>query len=117
MRSTSTVKSTWPGVSIRLILCPLYFDAGCGTGDRDPTFSFQFHVVHGGTVTVTADLFDLVNPSGVEQDSLAQGRFARIDVSTDPDVSQFLQTHNFHLNSACDRRHSMGTRKQFASKS
>jgi hypothetical protein len=75
-------------------------DAGRGAGNRDPTLAFQLHVVHRGTVTVTTDLFDFVNPAGVEEDTLAEGRFARIDVSANPDVSQFLQTHNFHLNMA-----------------
>jgi hypothetical protein len=65
-------------------------------------------MVHRGTVTVATDLFDFVNPSGVKEDALAEGRFARIDVSTNPDVSQFLQTHNFHLNSACGRFISRG---------
>ncbi len=56
-------------------LVTFLFNAGRGAGDRDPAFSFQFHVVHRGTVTVTTDLFDLVNPTGVEQDRARSGSF------------------------------------------
>ena len=46
-----------------------------GTGNGNTAFTFEFHVVHGGTVTITPNLFDLVNPSGVKKDTLAQGCF------------------------------------------
>ena len=46
-----------------------------GTGNGDTAFTLEFHVVHGGTVTITPNLFDLVNPSGVKKDTLAQGCF------------------------------------------
>ncbi len=89
-------------------LVSLVLDAGCGAGDRNPTLTLQFHMVHRGAIAVTADLFDLVNPSGVKQNPLAQGGFPRIDMGTNPDVSQFLQTHNFHLNSTGNLMHSLG---------
>ncbi len=71
------------------------FDTGRSAGDRDPAFTFQFHMVHRGPVTVATDFFNFVDSTGVEQDSLAERCFARIDMGTDPDVSDFLQTHNF----------------------
>ncbi len=85
---------------VDVVAVPLH--AGRGTGDRDPTFFFQFHVVHGRAIAATTDFFDLVNSAGVEQDPLAERRFARVDVGTDTDVSDFLQIHNFHLTDAHD---------------
>ena len=63
------------------------FHTGRSTGDRDSTFTFQVHVVHRGSVTVTTNFFDFVNPSGVIENALTQRGFTRVDVSTDSDVS------------------------------
>jgi hypothetical protein len=54
----------------------IFINDACGsTGDGDSPLTLKFHVIHGGTITVTPNLFDLVNPSGVVKDTLAQGRF------------------------------------------
>ena len=37
--------------------------------------------------------FNLVDAAGVEQNPLAQGRLARVDVSGDADVAKFLEVH------------------------
>ena len=52
-----------------------------GTGDRDPTLFLKFHVIHGGTVAAATDLFDFVDTTCVEQDSLTEGRLARVNMS------------------------------------
>ena len=74
------MKSTWPGVSIRLIVLPSHLTRGRGAGDGDAALLFELHVVHGGAVAAAADVFDLVNTAGVEQDALAERRLARVDV-------------------------------------
>ena len=70
---------------VDLVVVPL--DRGGGAGDRDAALALQVHVVHGGAVAVAADVFDLVDAAGVEQNPLAQGRLARVDVGGDADVA------------------------------
>src|SRR6478735_65964 len=64
-RSTSTVKSTWPGVSMMLM-----------------RWSFHRAVVH---------LADLVGAAGVVEDALGRRRLARVDVGHDSDVARALE--------------------------
>ena len=58
-RSTSIVKSTWPGVSIRWISCLLPLEGGGGGGDGDAALALLRHPVHLGLAVV--DLADLVD--------------------------------------------------------
>mgnify|MGYP005639562169 CR=1 FL=1 len=60
---------------------------GCRGGDCDTPLLLQFHVIHGRTGATTLDLFNFVNAAGVEEDSLAQGCLARVDVSGNADIS------------------------------
>ena len=53
--------------------------------DRDAALLLLLHPVHGGSALV--DLTDLVVDTGVEQDPLGRGGFARVDVRHDPDVA------------------------------
>ncbi len=46
-----------------------------------------------GRRAAAADILDLVNPAGVVQNPLAQGRFARVDVRRNADVAKFLEVH------------------------
>src|SRR6266436_202582 len=68
-RSTSTVKSTWPGVSIMLTR---YFL---------PKRSQEAFV----------DRTDLVGHTRIEQDALGRGGLSRIDVRHDPDVARVFE--------------------------
>src|SRR5213078_2819327 len=57
---------------------------GRGGGDGDTTRLLLLHPVHGGGALM--DLTDLVIDTGVEQDPLGRGGFARVDMRHDPDV-------------------------------
>ena len=84
-RSTSTVKSTWPGVSMMLIERVAPVAGGGGRGDGDAALLLLDHPVHGGGALV--DLADLVVLAGVVEDPLGRGGLARVDVGHDPDVA------------------------------
>jgi hypothetical protein len=62
---------------------PLGF--GSSRSDRDPTLLFLLHPVHSGCAIVY--FTDLVTNAGVVKDALGSRRFARVDVSSDTDVS------------------------------
>src|SRR5690606_12491 len=74
------------------VILPLHL--GGGRGDGDAPFLLQIHEVHGRTVTVPLHLVHFVNAAGVEQDPLGEGRLARVDVSGDADVAEFLEIHS-----------------------
>ena len=88
-RSTSTVKSTWPGVSMMLMRwsCPLA--RGGRGGDRDAALLLLLHPVHRRRALV--DLAHLVGAAGVVEDALGRRRLARVDVGHDPDVAGLLE--------------------------
>ena len=88
-RSTSTVKSTWPGVSMMLIRWSVPLAGGRGGGDRDAALLLLLHPVHDGGALV--DLADLVGAPGVEQDALSRRRLTGVDVGHDPDVAGVLE--------------------------
>ncbi len=85
-RSTSTVKSTWPGVSMMLIWWSVQTAGRGRRGDRDPALPLLLHPVHGGGAVV--HLAHAMDPARVEEDPLGQGGLAGIDVGHDPDVAQ-----------------------------
>ena len=68
-----------------------------------PRSRLQVHVVHGRAVAAALDLLDPVDAAGVEQDPLAQGGFARVDVGGNADVAQVLQVHVCVRNQTSDR--------------
>ena len=70
---------------VDLMLAPV--DGGRGAGNRDTSFLFQIHMIHGRAATVAAHLFHTMDAAGVEKDSLTERRFARVNVSGDPNVS------------------------------
>ncbi len=80
-RSTSIVKSTWPGVSMMLIRG--------GGRDGDPALLLLDHPVHGGGALV--HLADLVRSAGVIEHPFRGGGLAGIDVGHDADVPGFLE--------------------------
>ena len=58
--------------------------------NRDPSFFFQLHTVHGGTNAVlTTNFVDGMNAIGVEQDTFGQGGLARVDMGADSNVPDF----------------------------
>ena len=72
------------------------------TGDRDPAFLLEIHVIHRGT-TPTMNLLHPVQSTGVEQDPLAERGLARIDVGRNANVSQQVETHRITLVSGFGR--------------
>ena len=69
---------------MQLVVPP--FEAGGRRGDGDAALALLWHPVHLGLAVV--HLPDLVDPSGVEQESLADGGLARIDMRDHADVSR-----------------------------
>jgi hypothetical protein len=90
-RSTSTVKSTWPGVSMMLTRVSPQKAGGGGGGDGDAALLLLDHPVHGGSPVV--HLADLVRAAGVIKDALGRRGFTRVDVRHDPDVASLLQRY------------------------
>src|ERR1700687_4930494 len=86
-RSTSTVKSTWPGVSMMLILLPFHSAVVAAAVIVMPRSCS--HPLHHGCALV--DLTDLVGAPGVIEDALGRRRLARVDVGHDPDVAGVLE--------------------------
>ena len=89
LRSTSAVKSTWPGVSIRLIgaVAPLERDAGAVDGDA----AFLLLGVVVGLGGALIDAAELVLGPGVVEQVLGGGRLAGVDVGDDADVADLAQ--------------------------
>ena len=88
-RSTSTVKSTWPGRvdDVDPVAVPLA--GGRGGGDRDAALLLLLHPVHDGGALV--DLAHLVGAAGVVEDALGRRRLTGVDVSHDPDVAGLFE--------------------------
>ena len=84
-RSTSMVKSTWPGVSMIWICVILPFTGGHRGGDGDAPFLFLGHPVHGRLAVVY--LAHAVDLAGIEEHPLRHGCLAGIDVGDEPDIS------------------------------
>ena len=100
-RSTSTVKSTWPGVSMMLMRysMPLRVQKAGRRGrrDRDAALLLLLHPVHRGGAFM--HLADLVRLAGVVQDALGRSRLTGIDVGHDADIpiviERSVSRHNF----------------------
>ena len=90
-RSTSTVKSTWPGVSMMLIHVVAPLAGRRGRRDGDAALLLLDHPVHDRRALV--DLTDLVGAAGVVEDALGRGGLARVDVGHDPDVPHACDRH------------------------
>ena len=88
-RSTSAVKSTWPGVSMMLMRIAVPRAGGGSGGDGDAALLLLLHPVHGGGAFV--HFADAVVHAGVEQDALGGRRLARVDVGHDADVAAFVE--------------------------
>ena len=90
-RSTSTVKSTWPGVSMMLIHVSRHLQVVAARRDGDAALLLLDHPVHDRGALV--DLADLVGAAGVVEDPLGRGGLARVDVGHDPDVPHPRERH------------------------
>ena len=84
-RSTSTVKSTWPGVSMMLILLSSHWTVVAAEVIVMPRSRLELHVVHRRAFAL--DLLDRVDRAGVVEDPLGERGLARVDVGRDPDVA------------------------------
>jgi hypothetical protein len=97
-RFTSEVKSMCPGVSIIL---KRTFCGGIGShvgrvpetrdssrGNSDAALALLFHPVGDGVAFV--HFADFVALAGVVEDALGRGRFTRVDVRDDAEVSDFF---------------------------
>ena len=88
-RSTSMVKSTWPGVSMMLsCACSVPERGGRGRRDGDAALLLLLHPVHGRGAVV--HLADLVALAGVIEDPLGRRGLAGIDVRHDAEVAVVL---------------------------
>src|SRR5262249_49940731 len=70
---------------------------GRGAGDRDAALFFELHEVHRGAIAAAAYVFNLVDTAGVKQNALTQGRFARVDVGRNADVTKLFEVHDYYL--------------------
>ena len=84
-RSTSMVKSTWPGVSMMLMRWSFQNAGRRGGRDRDAALLLLLHPVHGRGAVM--DFADLVGLAGVIEDALGRRRLAGVDVGHDADVA------------------------------
>ena len=85
LRSTSIVKSTWPGVSIRWISCLLQAQVVAAAVMVMPRSAPA--AIQSIWDCAVVDLADLVDLARVVQEPLGDGRLARIDVGDDADVA------------------------------
>ena len=92
-RSTSTVKSTCPGVSMMLMVV-VPFDLGRGGGNGDTPLALELHEVHRRAAVAPLDLLHAVNTAAIVENPLSQGGLPRIDVGGDSDVPMVGQA--FH---------------------
>ena len=98
-RSTSMVKSTWPGVSMMLTLMRLELvlralpDAVRRRRlDGDALLALEIHRVHlGADAVLAAHLVNLVDAAGVEKDALGERRLPGVDVGRDTDVADAFE--------------------------
>ncbi len=84
LRSTSAVKSTWPGVSMMLIWWPCQVQKVAARRDGDAALALLLHVVHLGGAVI--DVAGAVHATGIIQDPLSRRRLTGVDMSHDPDV-------------------------------
>ena len=89
LRSTSAVKSTWPGVSIRLIVHVLPGERDAGRVDRDAALLLLGVEVGDGGALV--DLAHAVAEAAVVQHPLGDGGLAGVDVGDDADVAELFE--------------------------
>jgi hypothetical protein len=88
-RSTSTVKSTWPGVSMMLMLWSRHWQVVAAEVMVMPrSCSCAIQSIVGGAFV---DLTDLVVLAGVVEDPLGRRGLARVDVGHDPDVADSFE--------------------------
>ena len=96
-RSTSMVKSTWPGVSMMLMLLLAPLAVRGGRLDRDALLALEIHRVHlGADAVLAADLVDRVDAARVIEDALGQRGLARVDMRRDADVPNFFDLRVRH---------------------
>ena len=94
-RSTSAVKSTWPGVSMRVMrVSPHSTDDG-GAVDGDALGLFERVEVGGGVAVI--DVADLVLGAAEVEDALGGRGLARVHVGDDADVAKFFEHGNNNL--------------------
>ena len=100
-RSTSTVKSTWPGVSMMLMRWSVPGRGRRGGRDRDAALLLLLHPVHRGRALV--DLADLVRAARVIEDALGRRRLTGVDVRHDADIAgsfERIRARHVYLRSA-----------------
>ncbi len=69
----------------------LPFAIGCRGGNRDASFLFQVHGIHGRAHTVFAlHVMNRVNSLGIKQNPLAERGLTGVDMRTDSDIAYFL---------------------------
>ena len=88
LRSTSAVKSTWPGVSIRLISTSFQGNVTDAALIVMPAFLLLGIVVGDGRALI--DRPDAVAEPAIEQHPLGDGGFARVDMGDDADVAKVM---------------------------
>ena len=89
LRSTSAVKSTWPGVSIRLIVTS--FQGNVTQADVDGDAALLLLGVEVGDGGALVDLAHAVRGAAVEQHPLGDGGLAGVDVGDDADVAELFE--------------------------
>src|SRR5713101_7643379 len=85
-RSTSTVKSTWPGVSMILTR---YFFPKRSHEAVVAALAILLHPVHGGRAFIHGT--NLVGHTRIKQDALGRRRLSRVDVRHDPDIARVFE--------------------------
>ena len=81
-RSTSAVKSTWPGVSMMLMRMFFQVQVVAARRNRDAALLLLLHPIHGRSALM--HLSDTVRDTRIEENALGRRRLAGVDVSHNP---------------------------------
>ena len=93
------MKSTWPGVSIRLTTWPFHANVVAAAVIEMPRSCSC--AIQSVTVDAVVDFADPRRHARVEEDALGRRRLARVDMGHDPDVSGPVQRDRAAIDRAC----------------
>lgn len=96
---------------VKVVILPC--SIGGSTLNGDSLLTFQLHRVHlGSNIVLATDLVDLVDTTGIEQDTFCQRGLARVNMSRDTNVAQLFDGSLGSPNPKVKRGEGRGGRKK-----